>query len=83
VCGVLQLTGELDAERVSVKDLEQKVYLLEHKSIANTDTLLRGMQERHEKEIITFRNQIESITAKLSAKVYAIATCSACFLINA
>jgi hypothetical protein len=77
---MLQLTGELDAEHMSVKDLEQKVSLLERSSVANTDTLLRGMQERHEKEILTFRNQIESITAKLNAKVCAKATASYKFL---
>ncbi|XP_021928465.1 centrosomal protein of 152 kDa-like isoform X2 [Zootermopsis nevadensis] len=64
----LKLTGELDAGRMSVKDLEQKVSLLERSSVASKDTLLRGMQERYEKEILTLRNQIESITAKLSAK---------------
>lgn len=79
---MLQLTGELDAGRMSVKDLEQKVSLLERSSVASKDTLLRGMQERYEKEILTLRNQIESITAKLSAKVCAKATYIACFPTN-
>jgi hypothetical protein len=54
---------------LSVKDLEEKVSLLERSSVTNRDTLLRGVQEKHEKEILSFRSQLESITAKLSAKV--------------
>ena len=69
VCNVFQLSGELDAAQISVNDLEQKVSLLERSNVANRDTLLRGAQERHEKELISLRNQIESITAKLVAKV--------------
>jgi hypothetical protein len=76
---MLQLSGELDAERISVKDLEQKVSLLERSNVGNRDTFLRGMQERYEKEILALRNQIESITAKLSVKVCTNATCDACF----
>jgi len=64
----MKLSGELDAAQISVKDLEQKVSLLERGSVANRHTLLRGVQERHEKEVIDLRNQIESITAKLNAK---------------
>jgi hypothetical protein len=66
---MLQLSGELDAARISVKDLEQKLSLLEHSNLANTDTLLHGVQERHEKEIINLRSKVESVTAKLTAKV--------------
>jgi hypothetical protein len=54
---------------LSVKDLEEKVSLLERSSMTNRDTPLRGMQERHEKEILSFKSQMESMTAKLSAKV--------------
>jgi len=64
----LKLSGELEAAQISVKALEQKVSLLECSTVANRDTLLRGVQERHEKEMIGLRNQIESITAKLNAK---------------
>ena len=69
MCNVFQLSGELDAAHVSVRDLEEKVSLLERSNVANSDTLLRGVQERHEKETIGLRNQIESITAKLNTKV--------------
>lgn len=74
MCNVFQLSGELDAAHISVKDLEEKVSLLERSNVANRDTLIRGVQERHEKEIIGLRNQIESITAKLNAKVCCRAT---------
>lgn len=52
-----------------VKDLEEKLSLLERGNITNRDTLLRGVQEKHEKEILSLRSQMESITAKLNAKV--------------
>jgi hypothetical protein len=60
----------LDVAHLSVKDLEEKVSLLERSSVTNRDTLLRGVQEKHKKEILSFRSQLESITAKLSAKVW-------------
>jgi hypothetical protein len=44
VFNVFQLSGELDAAQISVKDLEQKVSLLEHSYMANRDTLLCGVQ---------------------------------------
>jgi hypothetical protein len=69
VYGMLQLSRELDVAHLSVKDLEEKVSLLERSNVTNKDTLLRGVQEKHEKEVLSFRNQLESITAKLSAKV--------------
>jgi hypothetical protein len=65
-----------------VKDLEQKVSMLEHSNMANRDTLLRRVQERHEKEMIGLRNQTESITAKLNAKVCCRATLSSGFHIK-
>jgi len=68
MCNVFQLSGELDTAQISVKDLEQKVPLLECSNMANRDTLLCGVQERHEKEMIGLRNHVESITAKLNAK---------------
>ena len=71
VYNVFQLSGELDTAQISVKDLEKKVSLLECRNMANRDTLLCGVQERHEKKMIGLRNQIESITAKLNAK-YAV-----------
>jgi hypothetical protein len=80
---VFQLSGELDAAQISVKDLEHKVSLLERGNVANRHTLQRGVQERHEKEVIDLRNQIESITAKLNAKVCCRATLSSGVLINA
>jgi hypothetical protein len=66
---MLQLSRELDAAHLSVKDLEEKVSLLERSSATNRDILPRGVQEKHEKEVLSFRNQLESINAKLSAKV--------------
>jgi len=42
---VFQLSGELDAAQISVKDLEKKVSLLENSNVANGDTLLFGEQE--------------------------------------
>jgi hypothetical protein len=69
VYGMLQLSGELDVAHLSVKDLEEKVSLLERSNVTNKDTLLRGVQEKHEKEVLSFRNQLESIAAKLTAKV--------------
>jgi len=83
VHNVFQLSGELDAAQISVKDLEQKVSLLERSNVANRDTVLHGVQERHEKEMIGLRNQIESITAKLNAKVCCRAILSSGFYINA
>ena len=80
---VFQLSGELEAAQILVKDLGQKVSLLERSNVANRDTVLRGVQERHEKEMISLRNQIESITAKLNAKVCCRATLSSGFHINA
>lgn len=80
---VFQLSGELDAAQISVDDLEQKVSLLERSNVADRDTVLRGVQERHEKEKIGLRNQIESLTAKLTAKVCFRATLSSGFHINA
>jgi len=82
VCNVFQLSGELEAAQISVKALEQKVSLLDCSTVANRDTLLRGVQERHEKEMIGLRNQIESITAKLNAKVCCRAALSSGFHIN-
>jgi hypothetical protein len=83
MCNVFQLLGELDAAQISAKDLENKVSLLERSNVANRDTLLRGVQERQEKEIIGLRNQIESITEKLNAKVCCRATLRSDFLVNA
>ena len=83
MCDVFQLSGELDAAQISVKDLEQKVSLLERGSVANRHTLLRGVQERHEKEVIDLRNQIESVTAKLNAKVCCRAILSSGVHVNA
>jgi hypothetical protein len=83
VCGVFQLSGELDAAQISVKDLEQKVSLLEHSNMANRDPLLGGGQDRHEKEMIGLRNRIESITAKLNGKVCCRAKLISGFHINA
>ena len=68
MCNVFQLSGELDAAQISVKDLEKKVSLLENSNVANGDTLLFGEQEWHEEEMVGLRNQIETITAKLNAK---------------
>jgi hypothetical protein len=56
VCNVFQLSGELDGAQILVKDLEQKVCLLEHSNVANRDRLLCGVQEWHEKEMIGLRN---------------------------
>ncbi|XP_023701619.1 centrosomal protein of 152 kDa isoform X3 [Cryptotermes secundus] len=64
----LKLSRELDVAHLLVKDLEEKLSLLERGSVSNRDTLLRGVQEKHDKEILSFKSQMESITAKLSAK---------------
>ena len=83
VCNVFQLSGELVTTQISVKDLEQKVSLLERSNMANRDTLLCGVQERQEMEMIGLRNQVESIPAKLNAKVCCSATLCYGFHINA
>jgi hypothetical protein len=57
---MFQLSGERDAAQISVKYLEQKVSLLERSNVANRDTLLRGVQERHEMEMIGLRSQIQN-----------------------
>jgi hypothetical protein len=83
VCDVFQLSGELDGAQTLAKDIEQKACLLKCSNTANRDTLLCGVQERHEKEMISLRNHMESITAKLNAKVCSRATLGVGFHINA
>jgi hypothetical protein len=61
--------SEMEAAQISVKDLEQKVPLLEHSNMANRDQLLRELQKRHEKEMIGLSNQLDSFKAKLNSKV--------------
>ncbi|XP_069678990.1 centrosomal protein of 152 kDa-like isoform X2 [Periplaneta americana] len=65
----MKIANELDAVTTSAKDLEQKVCFLERNKFSNADTLLRGLQERHDKEIQNMRNQMESVQAQLRAKV--------------